>query len=74
MKKKPISKLPYYKHWIILNKNGLEGSIFFSAYCGCKGGSDGTCRHVVATIFELIDFINDKSKKSVTSGPCQWIR
>ena len=35
---------------------------------------ESTCRHAVATIFELIDFINDKSKKSVTLGPCQWIQ
>ena len=28
----------------------------------------------MATIFELMDFIDDNKKKSVTSGKCQWIR
>ena len=71
--KDPISKLPYYKLWIIFDKHDLHTSIY-SANCSCKGGSDGYCRHVVATIFELMDFIDDSKKKSVTSGKCQWIR
>ena len=56
-----------------LIKNDAHTSIF-SANCTCKGGSDGYCRHVVATIFELMDFFNDHKKKSVTSGRCQWVR
>ena len=71
--KDPISKLPYYKLWIIFDKHDLHTSIY-SANCSCKGGSDGYCRHVVATIFELMDFIDDSKKKSVTSGKCQCFR
>ena len=71
--KDPISKLPYYKLWIILDKNESHSRVF-TAQCSCKGGNDGYCRHVVAAIFELMDFINDKSKQSITSGPCQWER
>ena len=35
---------------------------------------DGCCRHVIATLFEVLDFAQDASKKSCTSGPCQWVR
>ena len=35
---------------------------------------DGSCRHVVATLFEIMDFRNDQNVASVTSGPNQWIR
>ena len=48
--KDPIAKLPYYKLWTIFDKHDLHTSIY-SANCTCKGGSDGYCRHVVATIF-----------------------
>ena len=35
---------------------------------------DGACRHVLATLFEIMDYISDQSKDSVTSGPCLWVR
>ena len=35
---------------------------------------DGGCRHVVATLFEMESFFNDKKKESVTSGPCLWVK
>ena len=35
---------------------------------------DGGCRHVVATLFEVMEFLNDQNKQSVTSGECLWIR
>ena len=34
---------------------------------------DGYCRHVVATLFEIIQFMQDAKTKSVTSGPCLWV-
>ncbi|XP_052820540.1 uncharacterized protein LOC128246395 [Mya arenaria] len=70
--KDPISKRGYYSCWIMM-KNSDEGSIQ-SAYCSCKGGIDGCCRHVVATLFEVLDFVKDFKKTSCTSGPCMWVR
>ena len=35
---------------------------------------DGTCRHVACTLFEVMDYISDKHKDSVTSGPCLRMR
>ncbi len=35
---------------------------------------DGSCRHVVATLFEIIDFREDQNAASVTSGPNLWVR
>ncbi|XP_070579172.1 uncharacterized protein [Ptychodera flava] len=68
----PTTNLPYYKLWIIFT-NAAQGSIF-SAYCCCRGGVDGYCRHVVATLFEIMDYLQDGMRRSVTSGPCLWVR
>ena len=35
---------------------------------------DECCKHMVATLFEVLDFTQDFHKNSCTSGPCQWIR
>lgn len=35
---------------------------------------DGSCRHVIATLFEIIDYMQDFSKQSCTSNPCQWVK
>lgn len=35
---------------------------------------DGSCRHVVATLFEVLDFVDDYKKSSCTSVPCVWVR
>ena len=35
---------------------------------------DGGCRHIVATLFEVCDFIHDRNRDSVTSGPCLWVK
>ena len=35
---------------------------------------DGGCRHVVATLFEVMEFLNDQNKQSVTSQECLWIK
>ncbi|KAK7112307.1 hypothetical protein V1264_011779 [Littorina saxatilis] len=48
-------------------------SCILSAFCTCKGGLDGYCRHVLATLYEVIDYRTD-SKTSVTSESCRWVR
>jgi hypothetical protein len=35
---------------------------------------DGACRHLVATLFEVIDFVQDSKKENVTSGYCKWVK
>ena len=35
---------------------------------------DGCCRHILAPLYEVIDFKEDQRKISVTSGPCLWMR
>ena len=35
---------------------------------------DGACRHIAATLFEVMEFLDDQHKRSVTSGECLWIR
>ena len=35
---------------------------------------DGACRHIAATLFDIMEFLGDEQKKSVTSGECIWIR
>ncbi|XP_053398661.1 uncharacterized protein LOC128556868 [Mercenaria mercenaria] len=69
--KDPVSKLSFYSSWIIVKNDERSTSCVLSAYCSCRGGMDGCCRHVTAMLF---DFTQDFSKKSCTSGPCQWIR
>ena len=48
----PVNKVPFYLGWLILdavNKSIVDG------YCACKGGADGSCRHIVVSIYELIE-------------------
>ena len=57
-KEDPLNKLPYYTGWIILDSNNpsIEG-----AYCACKGGADGACRHAVAALFEIAQYAEEKT-------------
>ncbi|XP_067665894.1 uncharacterized protein [Haliotis asinina] len=41
-----------------------------TAYCQCPGGSDGACRHIAATLFDIEAF----EKKSITDGPSLWTK
>lgn len=70
--KDPVTRKSHYSCWISM-KNSSEASIQL-AYCTCKGGVDGSCRHVVATLFEVLDFVDDYKKSSCTSVPCVWVR
>lgn len=66
----PLNKVPYYNGWIILNAS--ESSIH-DAYCACKGGADGACRHTVAALFEVIEHTSkDDISVTCTSLPCEW--
>lgn len=68
-KEDPINHVPFYKGWIIL----VPSPPFIqTAFCACKGGSDGVCRHTVATLLELVEFVEKYAENSVTSSACQW--
>ena len=51
-KEDPLNKTPFYKGWIVLDTTGPS---IYSAYCACKGGTDGGCRHIVASLFEIAE-------------------
>ena len=44
------------------------------AFCKCKGGRDRGCKHITAALYSLDDLLNSTGDKSVTSGPCKWVR
>ena len=68
----PVTKLPYYSVWIIISNEEL-GPEIKTAFCVCKGGIDGHCRHVSATLYKLSEYHNPcVEKTSVTSKLCQW--
>ena len=70
-KEDPVNKVPYYNGWVVLD---CEMPAIFSAFCACKGGSDGGCRHIVACLFEISQYEEEININSVTSGPCQWTK
>ncbi|XP_070186554.1 uncharacterized protein [Littorina saxatilis] len=72
--KDPVSGKAFYYTWAIITDVGTDNrSRIFSAFCSCKGGMDGCCRHILASLYEVINFVEDK-QVSVTSGACQWVR
>lgn len=68
-KEDPINHVPFYKGWIIFVP---EPPFIHTAFCACKGGSDGVCRHTVATLLEVIEYVEKYTENSVTSSTCQW--
>ena len=68
-KEDPINKTPFYKGWIILDSSEPR---IHNAYCACKGGADGGCRHTVTVLFEIAEYANESTTSSITSGPCLW--
>ena len=44
------------------------------AFCKCKGGQDGGCKHISAAMYSLEYLLNTEGKDSVTSGKCFWRR
>ena len=59
-----------YNGFVILNSSGEV----HSAFCPCKGGSDGCCRHVAAVLFDLQSTVGNNLMSTCTSGKCEWKR
>lgn len=64
----------WYDLWFILEGKGPNKGSVLEAFCKCKGGRDGGCKHLAAAMYSLDDLLNSRGDKSVTSGPCQWVR
>ena len=67
----PLTGKGFYALWIIFSRLATLSSVY-SAYCICEGGIDGGCRHVAATLFDIMECLNDFSKSSTTSQTCMW--
>jgi hypothetical protein len=64
----------YYNLWLILEGQGPNRGSVLEAFCKCKGGRDGGCKHIAAAMYSLEFLLNTEGKDSVTSGQCLWKR
>ncbi|XP_028414141.1 uncharacterized protein LOC114537204 [Dendronephthya gigantea] len=64
----------FYELWFILEGRGPNRGSVIDAFCTCKGGRDGGCKHIAAAMYSLEDLLNTREEDSVTSGPCKWTR
>ena len=64
----------FYDLWFIFEGKGASRGNVLKAWCGCKGGRDGGCKHISAAMYSLEYLLNTHSTDSVTSGPCQWVK
>ena len=61
-----------YDLWFILEGKGPNRGSVLAAFCKCKGGRDGGCKHIAAAMYCLEYLLNTQGKESVTSGKCLW--
>lgn len=59
-----------YNGFIIMKDN----ADIHSAYCECKGGIDGLCKHVAAALFDLQATVCNNLLTTCTSTKCEWKR
>ena len=74
MRSKTHEGKDFYELWFILEGKGPNRGSVLEAFCKCKGGRDGGCKHVAASMYSLEFLLNSQGKASVTSGPCLWQR
>ncbi|XP_028410221.1 uncharacterized protein LOC114532826, partial [Dendronephthya gigantea] len=74
MKVKTDDGKPCYDLWFILEGHGPNRGSVLKAKCMCKGGRDGGCKHIGAAMYSLEEVLNTRSKDSVTSGSCVWVK
>ena len=73
MRSKTDDGKEYYDLWFILEGKGPNKGSVIKAFCKCKGGRDGGCKHLAAAMYSLEAELNRLGKESVTSGPCLWV-
>ena len=64
----------FYDLWFIFEGRGANRDSVLDAFCKCKGGRDGGCKHIAAAMYSLKDMLNTRGEDSVTSDPCKWVR
>lgn len=64
----------FYDLYFILEGKGSNRGSVLMAWCACKGGRDGGCKHISAAMYSLEDLLNTKPNDSSTSGPCLWVK
>ena len=62
--------LPTYNGFVVMGRNAE----IHSAYCHCKGGIDGLCKHVAAALFDLQATVCNNIFTTCTSQKCVWTR
>ena len=62
----------FYDLWFILEGRGPNRGSVIEAYCKCKGGRDGGCKHIASVMYSLETLLNSRGEESVTSGICLW--
>ena len=73
MRTKTEDKNDHYGLWFILEGKGPNKGTVIDAFCKCKGGRDGGCKHISAEMYSLEELLNTPGEMSVTSGPCLWV-
>jgi hypothetical protein len=61
-----------YDLCFILDGRGPNKGSVIEAYCKCKGGRDGGCKHIASAMYSLEALLNSRGEESVTSRSCQW--
>ena len=74
MKEKTNQGKKFYDLWFILEGTDPNRGSVLKAKCRCKGGQDGGCKHITATMYSLEETLNTCDKDSVTSAPCKWVK
>ena len=64
----------FYDLYFILEGKGTNRGSVIMAWCACKGGRDGGCKHISAAMYSLEDLLNTKHNDSSTSGSCMWVK
>ena len=50
------------KRFILEGSGANRGSVM-DAFCRCKGGRDGGCKHIAAAMYSLEEFLNSDGDK-----------
>ncbi len=69
-KTKTEDGLQTYNGFVVMRENAE----IHSAYCPCKGGIDGLCKHVAAALFDLQATVCNNIFTTCTSQKCVWTR
>ena len=56
-----------YDMWFILEGKGPNRGNILTAFCKCKGGHDGGCKHITAAMYSLEFLLNTQGNESMTS-------